>query len=307
MLRRLESIEMLLGEHTEALRTLQQNKEQHQTRKDLPAFMMSPPLPDFFPRRPDNNESEGSLASPSREMSMPHSTWALTTQDGGDSSRRGVNSDDVPPITIPMGHQTSTSSLLTLPQMRPLVGDYPEDFIFRVEDSRTRSAALDFMAVPGLQCDGKDDEGHVNRAVTDEYLSSYLAMVHAFHPLFDREHLLASYEEVMREGPGSDVRSGVMLAVLALGATAADPIDHGINGNTGDAWMQKALRILVPAWTVSFSGNIQLSHGLILCALYFTYVVQPLTAWRLIHMASTSIQQLLIRQVFIHFIDWRSY
>lgn len=297
MLRRLESIETLLGEHTEALRLLQQER-QPQPRKDVPMSLTPQQLPDFFRQSNGSIESDEGMDSPSRgAASMPHSTWALATQEGGTSSRRGMNGDDdVPPITIPMGHQTSTSSLLSLPQMRPLVGDYPEDFIFRIEDTRSRSLALDFMAVSGPQA----EEKHVDRTIADDYLSSFLALVHAFHPIFDRDQLLASYEDVMREGLGSDVRSGLFLAVLALGATASDPIDDERdheNGNTGDACMQRALRILVPAWMISFSGAVQLSQGLILCALYFTYVVQPLTAWRLIHMASTSIQQLLIRQV----------
>lgn len=295
LLQRLESIEMLLGEHAEALRILQQEK-QPQHRGDLSASMTPHPLPDFY-RQNENTETNESPHSLPREASMPHSTWALTTREGGDSPRRGVNGDggdDVPPITIPLGHQTSTSNLLTLPQMRPLVGDYPEDFIFRVEESRSPSAAMDFMTAPGLQ----GEEKQIDRTVTDDYLSSFLALVHACHPIFDRDVLLANYEAVMREGLGSDVRSGVILAVLALGATASDAIDNGDNGNTGDACMQRALRILVPAWTLSFSGSIQLTQGLILCALYFTYVVQPLTAWRMIYMASTSIQQLLIRQVF---------
>ncbi|KAF3074419.1 hypothetical protein CFAM422_003272 [Trichoderma lentiforme] len=293
LLQRLESIEMLLGEHAEALKILQQEK-QPQHRGDLSASMTPHPLPDFY-RQADITENDESPHSLPREASMPHSTWALTTHEGGDSSRRGVNGDggdDVPPITIPLGHQTSTSNLLTLPQMRPLVGDYPEDFIFRVEESRSPSAAMDFMTAPGLQGEEKD----IDRTVTDDYLSSFLALVHACHPIFDRDDLLANYEAAMREGLGSDVRSGVILAVLALGATASDAIDNGDNGNTGDACMQRALRILVPAWTLSFSGSIQLTQGLILCALYFTYVVQPLTAWRMIYMASTSIQQLLIRQ-----------
>ncbi|EHK46923.1 hypothetical protein TRIATDRAFT_316922 [Trichoderma atroviride IMI 206040] len=290
MLQRLESIEKLLGEHADALKALQHEKAHQQQRRNSPAFMMSPPLPDFFRRHTESIDNDGGL-SPSNESSMPHSTWALTTQEGGDSSRQGVNGDDVPPITIPLGHQTSTSSLLRLPQMRPLVGDYPEDFFFRVEDDRSRSTALDFMAVPDLRA----EQEHVDRTVADDYLNSFLAMVHAFHPIFDRDDLLTSYEVVMRQGLGTDIRSGVFLAIFALGATASDPINRKQSENTGDACMQRALRILMPAWTVSFSGNIQLSQGLILCALYFTYVVQPLTAWRLIHMAATSIQQLLIR------------
>ncbi|KAL7898858.1 hypothetical protein HDV64DRAFT_231973 [Trichoderma sp. TUCIM 5745] len=289
MLQRLESIEKLLGEHADALKALQHEKAHHQqhNRMNSSAFIMSPPLPDFFPQRAESIDND----SPSNESSMPHSTWALTTQKGGASSQQGVNADDVPPITIPLGHQTSTSSLLRLPQMRPLVGDYPEDFFFRVEDVRSRSTALDFMAVPGL----REEEEHVDRTVADDYLNSFLAMVHAFHPIFDRDDLLASYEVVMRRGLGNDIRSGVFLAIFALGATASDPISRKESENTGDVCMQRALRILMPAWTVSFSGNNQLSQGLILCALYFTYVVQPLTAWRLIHMAATSIQQLLIR------------
>ncbi|KKP06205.1 hypothetical protein THAR02_01718 [Trichoderma harzianum] len=262
LIQRLESIEMLLGEHAEALRTLQQEK-QPQHRGDSSASMTPHPLPDFY-RQADIAESDESPRSLPREASMPHSTWALTTHEGGDSSRRGVNGDggdDVPPITIPLGHQTSTSNLLTLPQMRPLVGDYPEDFIFRVEESRSPSAAMDFMTAPGLQ----DEEKQIDRTVMDDYLSSFLALVHACHPIFDRDVLLANYEAAMREGLGSDVRSGMILAILALGATAADAIDNGDNGNTGDACMQRALRILVPAWTLSFSGNIQLTQGLILC------------------------------------------
>ncbi|KAK1243430.1 hypothetical protein MKX07_004058 [Trichoderma sp. CBMAI-0711] len=270
VLRRLESIETLLGEHAEALRQLQQER-QPQPRRDVAISMTPQQLPDFFRRSGRSTEGDESMDSPSREAaSMPHSTWALATHEGGNSSRRGMNGDDdVPPITIPLGHQTSTSSLLSLPQMRPLVGDYPEDFIFRVEDTRSRSLALDFMAVSGAQA----DEKHVDRTVADDYLSSFLALVHAFHPIFDRDQLLASYEDVMRDGIGSDVRSGVFLAVLALGATASDPIDDDRDhehGNTGDACMQRALRILVPAWMISFSGDVQISQGLILCALYFT-------------------------------------
>ncbi|UKZ78568.1 hypothetical protein TrVFT333_006314 [Trichoderma virens FT-333] len=284
LLARLDSIEIALRAHAETLRMLQERPPQH--RQDLSASMTPLPVPDYY-RQAENVENDESPHSSSREPSMPHSTWALTTREWGDPSR----GDEVPPITIPLGHQTSTNSLLTLPQMRPLVGDYLEDFFFRIEESRAPPLAMDFMATCRL-----DNTKHLDRAVTDDYLSSFLALVHAFHPIFDRDDLILNYEVVMREGLSSDIRSALILAILALGATASDAIDHGENENTGDACMQRALRLLMPAWTVSYSGNIQLSQGLILCALYFTYVVQPLTAWRLIHMASTSIQQLLIRR-----------
>ncbi|KAF5697359.1 hypothetical protein FMUND_15439 [Fusarium mundagurra] len=99
----------------------------------------------------------------------------------------------------------------------------------------------------------------------------------------------------MEHGLGSDNQSALLLAVLALGATASDPIDSHKTRHSGDGLIREAVKIVYKSWASSFGGDITLSQAVILCALYFTYKVEPLAAWRLVHMASTTIQQIMIR------------
>lgn len=181
-----------------------------------------------------------------------------------------------------------------LPQMRRLAGDFPEECFFRVEDTRRRSNSLrpSMDPLPGeldLQLP------FVDRSLTDNYLDQFFSLVHPFYPIFDRDDLIIRYEEVMNRGLGFDNESAFFLAVVALGATASDPIDNTKDSCSGDVFIRKALAVFMHSWTVTFSGDLLLSQGLVLCALYFAFAVEPLTSWRFIHMASTSIQQLLLR------------
>lgn len=135
----------------------------------------------------------------------------------------------------------------------------------------------------------------IKRADGDQYLAIFMNRVHPFHPFLDSKDVKSLYEEVMDRGIDFDNQSALVLAVLALGATVSDPIDRKAEDRSGEAYIQKAMKILFASWTFTFSGEELISQALVLCALYYTYTVEPLMAWRLIHMASTSIQQLLSR------------
>lgn len=139
------------------------------------------------------------------------------------------------------------------------------------------------------------DDLPMQKAVEDGYLNRYLTLVYPFHPFLNRDDVIAQYETTLSQGLQSDTQSALVMAILALGATASDPIDIRKDTHTGDPFIQKAMEILFAAWAFSFSGDILTSQGLVLCALYFAYTPEPLMAWRLIHMASTSVQQLLSR------------
>ncbi|EXJ70755.1 uncharacterized protein A1O5_05745 [Cladophialophora psammophila CBS 110553] len=215
------------------------------------------------------------------------------TNDVGDNPAGHVN-DQVPPLTIPLGHQTSTSSLLTLPQMRTLVGDFPEEFLFLVEENRPQSLWLQY--INSAQGEIGEDFLQIDRLFADACLQRYLTMVHPYRPLFDQEDLMSQYEKTMNQGLRDDPCSALFLSVFALGATSLDPIGPTTVRSAGDELIKKALRILFPSWAMTFSGDLVLSQALILCALYFCYVVEPLMAWRLVHMASTSVQQILLRR-----------
>lgn len=139
------------------------------------------------------------------------------------------------------------------------------------------------------------EEQPINRADADRYLASFINRVHPFHPFLDRKDVNHTYEEIMERGIDFDNQSALVLAVLALGATVSDPPDRRAEDRSGETYIQKALKIVFASWTFTFSGEELISQALVLCALYYTYTVEPLMAWRLIHMASTSIQQLLSR------------
>lgn len=231
-----------------------------------------------------SSTESGDASGANASAQLPHSIWALTN-----APARGSD-DEVPALTIPLGHQTSTSSLLALPQMESLVCDMPEEFLFKVEDSRPRSATFDISSdvlFPDIE-----------QSAADGYLDSFFTRVHPFHPFFDKSDLVKRYEDAMERGLRSDTQSALFLAIFALGATAAEPANGASDkAHGGDVLIQRALRILLPSWAASFSGDILLTQALILAALYFTYTVEPLMAWRLVHMASTSVQQMLIRFV----------
>lgn len=271
---------MLLREHSETLEVLRRQPE----RQD---FSESPSGSNGS-RAPHTERAVG----PPNENPLPFSIWAFNhTRRKRDSP--GQDEDVAPSITIPLGHQTSTSNILILPQLRSLLGDYPEEFFFKVEASRPRAAAARSMMGP--EGHRLHEEFHIERSDADAYFESYLARVHPYHPFLDRHDVIMHYEEYMNRGLGFDDPSALVLALLALGATVTDPIDKKDEDRSGEGFIQKALKIAFASWTFAFSGDVLISQTLVLCALYFTYTVEPLMSWRLIHMASTSIQQLLSR------------
>jgi hypothetical protein len=224
-----------------------------------------------------------------QDTNFEHSADTVSrTMDGQTSNAN----HEVPPLTIPLGHQTSLSSLLTLPQMRNLVGEFPEEFIFLVEENRPRSLSLQRLLAAPVEAD--QDWRNIEKSVADDCLERYLSTVHLYRPIFEWEELRSQYDTTMSKGLSDNPCSALFLAVFALGITASDPIDPTKVQYSGDELIKHALRVLFPSWAATFSGDLVLSQGLVLCALYFCYTAEPLMAWRLVHMASTSVQQMLV-------------
>lgn len=169
---------------------------------------------------------------------------------------------------------------------------------------------------------GSDQICLVDRSDGDKKLQCFLDMVHPLHPFLDKNELLAQYEETMSRGFDSGNQTALIMAILALGAISSDPIGHRsesrqghlvsvelehFNGaeaaqgtdHAGDRFIRRALQILLSSWTVCFDCDISVTQALLLCVLYFNYAGDPLMAWRLVHMASTSIQQSLNRFVLL--------
>ncbi|RFU31977.1 hypothetical protein B7463_g4371, partial [Scytalidium lignicola] len=276
---RLEAIEALLREHSAALEALKLSLGSYTT-TPTPALGS------------DHLDVHSSRVAKRFNLQTPVSTFSTRVLNDFTSRSSQVDVDDVPPLTIPLHHQTSASSLLALPQMRCLAGEFPEEFFFQVEDSRPRSVPLQSTITWG---ELEPQLTFIDRTQADGYLERFFTLVQQFHPFFDRSNLVARHDEIRSGGFQFNNESALFLAIFALGAIASDPVDHGRDSYSGDVFIRSSLKIVLSSWTATFSGDAVLSQTLVLCALYFTYTAEPLAAWRFIHMASTSIQQILIR------------
>ncbi|KAJ3527772.1 hypothetical protein NM208_g10540 [Fusarium decemcellulare] len=285
LLQRLAAVEAVLSEHSASIMALKQQSDR------LPGSMSLP------------------LAQRNTPMSNQNSPFR-SPSDLPPSRTDQQDDQNLPPLTIPPKHQTSASTLLLLPQVARLIGDYPESYFFRIENAQQRTATAQHILEepPGLP----DSDSLIDNHLADRYIRSFFDIVQPFHPFLHSDELESQCEEVINRGFDSSVRSALALAVLALGSIASEgmgatrqsrqadksPINSlqssSINDDfesLGDTMIKRSLRILFPSWTVCFGGDIVVSQALILCALYFTYRVDPLMAWRLVHMAATSIQQ----------------
>lgn len=247
--------------------------------RQIPSFQRSSSIPML------DGAERPSDSSTHQHGGIGHDSWGLTaTQHDSMGTSLGQDHHTIPAVTIPIGHQTSTDSLLSLPQMRSLIGEIPDRFVFLVEESRLRPLSLD-------QIDGTQSP-FIERNLADQFLEQYLTLIHPYRPLFDREALTIQYEQIMTRGLERNVQSALFMAIFALGATISDPIDPARTVYSGDQMIQTAIGILLPSWAMTFSGDIVLSRALVLCALYYCYTLEPLVAWRFVHLASTTIQQM---------------
>lgn len=226
-------------------------------------------------------------------MQQPSTRHILSwPEESGKSFYLREETPDLPPLTIPPAHEASSSCLLDLPQVRNLAGNFPGEFFFRVEahPSRILQHQMTDASTAVLH--------HITRDTGDELVDRYFEAVNPFHPVLDRNSFEALYEETMKTSLQNNDVSAVILLVLALGAIMKDA-PQGQSGSEDTTrslgYYSLAQKILLSSWAHGAGETLLLSQGLFLCALYLTYMVRPLLAWRFIYLASTSVEQLLIR------------
>ncbi|KAL0938071.1 C6 finger domain-containing protein [Colletotrichum truncatum] len=204
----------------------------------------------------------------------------------------GMGTDITAPMAIPMSHSTTTGSLLQSRSAKTLLGDYPSDVFLRVESKRSLHQVLSLTPVPLNQITFPTLSAETAAPLADNFFN----LVNPQHPVLEREDFDPIYQDVVGQPLQRDIRTALVLIVLALGEAAVDTPDL-----TKNAWLPgvelftPALQVLLATWFDSFGDNILLPQGLYLAALYYSYLSRPLQAWRLVHMASTSIQHFPIR------------
>lgn len=199
---------------------------------------------------------------------------------------------DIPPMSIPIGHTTTTEYMLHMNKVKTLLGEFPQDLFIRAESKRHVPHQLSF--VPGTI--NVNQLPVLDEGSTYPLVEAYFKYVHIEIPILNKDQFLDLYDRHARLGLKVDCDSALCLAVLALGSAALEQIDTTKSKSPywvpGADFISPALQILMNEYLLSFCPTITLPQSLILISKYFGFLLRPLQLWKLIHMASTSIQYL---------------
>lgn len=199
---------------------------------------------------------------------------------------------DIPPMSIPIGHTTTTEYMLHMSKIKTLFGEFPPDLFIRAESKRHMPHQLSFVpgTITASQLPVLDGES------TSALVEAYFRHVHVEMPILHKDQFWELYDQHVRAGLNVDCDSALCLAVLALGSAALEQVDPTKSSSPywvpGAEFISPALQILMNEYLLSFCPTITLPQSLILISKYFGFLLRPLQSWKLIHMASTSIQYL---------------
>ncbi|KAJ5151413.1 uncharacterized protein N7482_010665 [Penicillium canariense] len=228
------------------------------------------------------------MASP-HGSGMSHDTTASGTSH---MAMVSTSAEVLPPMTIPLWHSTTTGSLLSCPQVKSLLGDYPSDVFLRIEERR---APLTSQGLVGNPTDLSAIQP-LDRSCTDDLMELYFQTVNIQHPILDRDECIALYHSTVSRPLQPSLESALLLVVLALAECAKTQPPERLSADwaPGSTYFLPGLSISLEAYLNTTVPSSTLPQCLYLMALYYNYIVRPLDAWKLVHMASTCFQRLWI-------------
>lgn len=261
ILGRLRDIEAILESQSESLASLSQHPPLSQAHETSPQSQSSVPMTGL------------------QGVGVPFSPWPFT-------GFQLQSEPNLPPLTIPIKHKTSSSYLLSLPAMKALIGDYPDDLFFLLESRNRLPPELSFEDWPPRP------EIEIRRDVADELVSTFFSSAHHNHPILDQDEFQEVYSRFLETGPDPSIASALCMVIFALGTVASSHPDQEQFSTSppGMQYMQHAMPTLISQSSWSFSYSLLLPQALVLASVYFAYIVRPLQSWRLIYSASTILQ-----------------
>ncbi|KAI1083446.1 hypothetical protein F5B20DRAFT_406234 [Whalleya microplaca] len=181
-----------------------------------------------------------------------------------------------PQFLIPKNHATIASTLLSVPKVRDLVGEYPRDYFFKIEEK---------LPLPGF-LGSLDDSPLIWPSLELETLNTlaeaYFRNVHPHHPLFTPSAFKSWQAKLIQERDMNDIGTSICFCVYALGAVCSDQGDDRGNDETiGLHFFQPALRIMLHKLVWEFRPRISICQALLLAASYFAHLGRPLHSWKM--------------------------
>ncbi|KAI1877536.1 hypothetical protein JX265_003544 [Neoarthrinium moseri] len=202
------------------------------------------------------------------------------------------NPTETPTFLIPKGHTTLATTLLSVPQVRDILGDYPRDYFYNIEESQGLPPVLDNprsdrQAWPALRPN-----------VLNKLAANYFQNVHPHHPLFNPNTFRQWQTQLLKKEPIEDAVAALCLCVYALGSvTSPQASAPGASDEVlGMNYFKPALAIIVHEHTWNLKPDLAVCQALLLAASYFSHLGRPLHCWRLSFFAS---------QRFLHYMEIR--
>jgi hypothetical protein len=187
---------------------------------------------------------------------------------------------------IPPGHTTSPNSLLSSPPAKYLVGDYPTDYFFDIEERRPLPEQLDFLK------DSDHEWPPLNPNILDSLADGYFQAVHSHNPIFTREAFTQWKSEVYKNGPSDNMATAICCCVWALGALMAkgrafaNPEQQTERDELALNLFRPALRVILCQSIWAFTPKIEYCQGLLLAGAFFSHSGRPLHNSRMVYFAA---------------------
>jgi hypothetical protein len=179
-------------------------------------------------------------------------------------------------LSIPRAHATTTASLLSMPEVRALLGVFPPGLFMDREISISNSF-FGSTSLPPLD------------AESDRLVEVFFTHVHLETPILDEEPFRSTYVAARQNHSSDEVTSALIYVILSLASAVIASTEEVLGA--GEAYISAALGILSRHYLCSWRADISLAQALLLAARFFGYRMQPLQSWKLVHMASTTVQQ----------------
>lgn len=192
----------------------------------------------------------------------------------------GATEVDCTQFLIPKDHATIASALLALPKARRLLGDYPRDFFFQLEET---------LPLPGILSNVHDATQAwppLEPDVLDSLATNYFRHVHPHQPLFTHQSFRLWQDRLIQAQAMDEIATAICLCVYALGTICTPPEDTKADETLGLAYFQPALRTILHHAIWSCRPNIAICQALLLAASYFSHLGRPLQSWRMAHFGS---------------------
>lgn len=206
-------------------------------------------------------------------------------------------SNDNAQFLIPSGHTTSVSSLLAMPQVRHLVGDYDKDFFYDLESRQPLPPQLDLLHV------SQPNWPPLNPSTIGSLAENYFAAVHPHNPLFSKQSYRGWEAIIYENGPSESLETAICYSVWALGALVSKepgPIsldEQAERDSLALTFFQPALRLTLYHSIWAFKSSLVICQALLLVASYFSHTGRPLHNAKMVHLAARHFFVLLEEQV----------